>query len=277
MTAITQSTDNKFIPMTSFSSGNDGMISHDVYYYTNQIVNVIMIGSRGKPWILVDTGMPTCGAEILKVAQERFGDRKPEYILLTHGHFDHVGGIVHLLQHWDVPVYAHPKEFPYLNGTIAYPEPDASVEGGMLAKIAFIYPNQPINIAPFLKELPMDHKLPGFPDWEWFATPGHSPGHISIFRSSDRVLISGDAVVTVRQDSFYKVLFQIEEVNGPPRYLTTDWNAARESVRTLAKLEPEVLLSGHGGVMKGKKMRKELADLAHRFDEKALPKHGKYI
>ncbi|RYY16878.1 MAG: MBL fold metallo-hydrolase [Chitinophagaceae bacterium] len=263
--------------MTSFSSGDDGMISHDVYYYTNQIVNVAMIGVTGRPWILVDTGMPTCGAEILKVAEARFGERKPEYILLTHGHFDHVGGIVHLLQKWDVPVYAHPKEFPYLNGTLAYPEPDTSVEGGILAKISSIYPHQPIDISPYLKPLPEDHSLPGFEDWKWLPTPGHSPGHISLFRDSDRILISGDAVVTVRQDSFYKVLFQIEEVNGPPRYLTTDWAAARESVQTLAQLNPEILLSGHGGAMIGEKMRRELADLARNFNEKALPKHGRYI
>lgn len=277
MTPITQSSDNKFIPMTSFSSGNDGMLTHDVYYYTNQIVNVAMIGTPGKPWILIDAGMPTCGAEILKVAEARFGNQKPECILLTHGHFDHVGGIVHLLNHWNVPVYAHPDEFPFLNGTLAYPEPDASVQGGMLAKIASIYPYEPINITPFLKPLPKDNSLPGFEDWEWIHTPGHSPGHVSLYRKTDKILISGDAVVTVRQDSFYKVLFQIEEVNGPPRYFTTDWEAAHQSVQKLAALEPQALLAGHGGVMIGSKMRSQLAELALNFEEKAVPKHGKYL
>lgn len=277
MEDINQSSDNKFIPMTSFSSGDEGIISSDVFYYTNQIVNLAMIGRPSGPWILVDAGMPTSGDEILEVTKNRFGNRKPEYILLTHGHFDHVGGIVRLLEQWDVPVYAHPDEFPFLNGTLAYPEPDPSVEGGLLAKISSIYPNEPINISPFLRPLPPDHRLPGFEEWEWIHTPGHSPGHISIYRSSDRILISGDAVVTVRQDSFYKVLFQIAEVNGPPRYLTTDWEAAYESVRKLAGLSPEILLSGHGSVMMGEEMRKQLNDLVENFEKKALPTHGKYL
>jgi len=276
MEKISQSEDNHFIPMTSSSSYDDGVISGDVYYYTNQIVNIAMVGKPGESWFLVDAGMPASGKEILKVAKERFGERKPDFILLTHGHFDHVGGLVELLEKWQVPVYAHLAEFPFLNGTQDYPEPDDTVEGGLLAKISSLYPHKATNIAPYLKGLPENQTLPGFEDWSWIHTPGHSPGHISIFRAIDRVLISGDAVVTVRQDSLYKVLFQIKEVNGPPRYLTTDWDAAHQSVKTLASLDPEFLLTGHGQVMEGEEMRSQLKDLAENFHEKAVPKHGRF-
>ncbi|MCX2474434.1 MBL fold metallo-hydrolase [Pedobacter sp. MC2016-05] len=276
MEKISQSEDNHFIPMTSSSSYDDGVISGDVYYYTNQIVNIAMVGKPGESWFLVDAGMPTSGKEILKVATERFGERKPDFILLTHGHFDHVGGLVELLENWQVPVYAHQAEFPFLNGTQDYPEPDDTVEGGLLAKISSLYPHKAINIAPYLEVLPENQTLPGFEDWSWIHTPGHSPGHISIFRPIDRVLISGDAIVTVRPDSLYKVLFQIKEVNGPPRYLTTDWDAAHQSVKTLASLDPEFLLTGHGQVMEGEEMRSQLKDLAENFHEKAVPKHGRF-
>ncbi len=40
-------------------------------------------------------------------------------------------------------------------------------------------------------------ELPGLPDWEAVPTPGHTPGHVAFFRRSDRVLITGDALVTV--------------------------------------------------------------------------------
>jgi glyoxylase-like metal-dependent hydrolase (beta-lactamase superfamily II) len=276
MEKISQSEDNHFIPMTSSSSYDDGVISGDVYYYTNQIVNIAMVGKPGESWFLVDAGMPASGTEILKVAKERFGERKPDFILLTHGHFDHVGGLVELLEKWQVPVYAHLAEFPFLNGTQDYPEPDDTVEGGLLAKISSLYPHKATNIAPYLKVLPENQTLPGFEDWSWIHTPGHSPGHISIFRPIDRVLISGDAVVTVRQDSLYKVLFQIKEVNGTPRYLTTDWDAAHQSVKTLASLDPEFLLTGHGQVMEGEEMRSQLKDLAENFHEKAVLKHGRF-
>src|SRR4051812_40531287 len=109
-----QSKDSKVIPMTSVSSGKLREVRSDVAYYTDQIVNVIFIGTP-KHWVLVDAGMPKGGDEIRLVAEDRFGSgSKPAAIILTHGHFDHVGGIVYLIEHWGVPVYAHPLEFPYL-------------------------------------------------------------------------------------------------------------------------------------------------------------------
>ncbi len=123
--------------------------------------------------------MPKSGDEIRIVAEDIFGaNAKPSAIILTHGHFDHVGSIVHLIKHWNVPVYAHPAECPFLTGEQSYPEPDTSVEGGLLAKISSIYPNEPINIKPVLQPLPGDNSIPGLPDWKWLHTPGHSPGQV---------------------------------------------------------------------------------------------------
>ncbi len=131
-----QSEDNKFIPMTSVSSGTGEEINNDIYYYTNQIVNVIMIGNpKDENWVLVDAGMPECGKEIKEVAEKRFGKgTRPAAVILTHGHFDHVGGLVYLLKEWNVPVYAHPLEFLYLKGEKRYPEPDTSLEGGIICQ-----------------------------------------------------------------------------------------------------------------------------------------------
>jgi glyoxylase-like metal-dependent hydrolase (beta-lactamase superfamily II) len=273
-----QSRDSKFIPMTSIKSGNGEEVRKDVYYYTNQIVNIAMVGFPSREeWVLVDAGMPKSGAEIIAIARQRFGNIKPKAIILTHGHFDHVGSIVKLVEEWKVPVYAHKLEFPYLSGQKAYPEPDATVQGGLLAKISSIYPNEPVNISEALIELPEDGTIPELPGWKWIHTPGHSPGHISLFREKDRVLICGDAFVTVRQDSFYKVLIQEKEINGPPRYLTTDWQAAWESVKTLEALQPEYVVPGHGQSMQGEELREGLLELAEEFDTLAIPAHGKFV
>jgi glyoxylase-like metal-dependent hydrolase (beta-lactamase superfamily II) len=275
-----QSDDNHIIPMTSVNAGKGVEVLPDVYCYTNQIVNVIFLGlPNAGDWVLVDAGMPKSGSTIIKVAEERFGKgTKPAAILLTHGHFDHVGSIVHLLEEWDVPVYAHAQEFPYLVGDQPYPEPDPGVEGGgMLAKISSIYPIEPIDIRKVLLPIPADGTLPHLPAWRWLHTPGHSPGHVSFFRDIDRTLIAGDAFVTVKQDSFYKVMVQKKEVHGPPVYLTTDWSQARESARKLEALKPELAITGHGSPMEGRELRDGLARLAADFDDIALPEYGKYV
>jgi len=281
MDEMKQSYDNHIIPMTSVSAGKGREVAPDVYYYTNQIVNVIFVGSpeTGR-WVLVDAGMPMSGHNILKAAEERFGEgTRPQAIVLTHGHFDHVGSIVHLLEAWPgVPVYAHPLEFPYLTGAAAYPDPDQGVEGGgLLAKIATIYPIEPIDISKVLMPLEPDGLLPQMPGWKWIYTPGHSPGHVSLYRESDGLLIAGDAFVTVKQDSFYKVLIQKKEVHGPPVYLTIDWPAARASVRVLNELRPKIAVTGHGTHMEGEELYNGLSQLAANFDELALPDYGKFV
>jgi glyoxylase-like metal-dependent hydrolase (beta-lactamase superfamily II) len=275
-----QSDDNHVIPMTSISSGKGREVTSDIYYYTNQIVNLIFLGKpEAGRWVLVDAGMPKSGSEIIEAAEKRFGKgSRPEAIILTHGHFDHVGSIVHLLEQWgNIPVYAHILEFPYLTGQQAYPEPDPSVEGGMLAKISKFYPYEPIDITKVLLPLPVDGSVPGMSAWKWIHTPGHSPGHVSFFRESDRALLAGDAFVTVRQDSFYKVIIQKEEVHGPPRYLTTDWTAAKTSVTTLEALHPAIAITGHGTHMEGAELSKGLQHLVNNFDELAVPDYGKYV
>jgi glyoxylase-like metal-dependent hydrolase (beta-lactamase superfamily II) len=50
--------------------------------------------------------------------------------------------------------------------------------------------------------------IPELPDWAVIHTPGHTPGHLSLYRRRDGVLITGDAVVTVDLNSLLGVLFK---------------------------------------------------------------------
>ena len=88
----------------------------DLFCYTIQIVNICFVGNpKTNDFVLVDAGMPKCANEIISVTEERFGtNSRPKAIILTHGHFDHVGGIIELIKYWDVPVYAHQMEIPFL-------------------------------------------------------------------------------------------------------------------------------------------------------------------
>ncbi|MDP4098711.1 MBL fold metallo-hydrolase [Paenibacillus sp. P96] len=240
-------------------------------------VNTVFIGEPGRRgWVLVDTGMPGFQDSILSIAEARYPG-PPSAIILTHGHFDHVGTVIGLIQHWDSPVYAHPLELPFLTGRQDYPPADPSVGGGLLAGISFLYPNDAIDLDDRVQPLPADGTVPGAPGWSWLHTPGHTPGHVSLFRSADRMLVSGDAIISVKQESALDVIQQDGEIHGPPTYFTTDWAAAKRSVELLAEYRPAAAVTGHGPVLRGAELEHQLQRLAKRFDELAIPKEGKYV
>jgi glyoxylase-like metal-dependent hydrolase (beta-lactamase superfamily II) len=269
--------DDVIIPLTTLRSGIDEAYAEDVHILTVQIVNVCFVGNS-EGWVLVDAGMPKSAEKIINVSEKLFGiDIRPSAIILTHGHFDHVGAIIDLIQRWGVPVYAHKDEIPYLTGVSNYSPGDATVDGGLVSEISPLFPNHGINLAEHIHPLPEEGSVPGMEGWRWIHTPGHTPGHISLFRERDRVLIAGDAFVTVKQESLYKVMLQIQEISGPPKYFTTDWKSAWKSVRKLEGLKPNLAITGHGIPMSGDQLSINLNSLVENFDKIAIPQHGKFV
>ncbi len=257
----------------------DGMreLVPDVAYKQLAIVNVVVVGDSGAGdgrWVLIDAGIMGSAGAIKAAAMARFGQNgRPAAIILTHGHFDHVGVLEALAEEWDVPVFAHPAERPYLDGSTSYPPPDPGVGGGLIAALSPLFPTSPVNVGSRLQPLPTDHSVPHMPGWAWIHTPGHAPGHVSLWRERDGVLIVGDAFVTTRQESIYAAVTQAAEMHGPPAYFTPDWKSARLSVQKLAKLEPNIVVTGHGAAMHGPAMRAALHKLADCFGSIAVPTH----
>jgi glyoxylase-like metal-dependent hydrolase (beta-lactamase superfamily II) len=252
-------------------------VADGIWQLRTAIVNIFLVQLDDGGWFLVDAGMRGAAASIQAAATQLFGDVPPRAIVLTHGHFDHVGALARLAETWDVPVYAHPFELPHLTGRMRYASPDPTVGGGLLAWSSFLYPRGPSDVGSRLLSLPPDGRVPQAPEWIAVHTPGHTAGHVSLFRERDATLIAGDAVTTTRQESLLKVAMQTRELHGPPAYFTTDWDAARWSAQRLAALRPETLLSGHGQPMYGEVMRRALRDLAERFDVRARPRRGRYV
>lgn len=260
-------------------------VTSDILVMNFTIVTACLVGDPNNEtagWVLVDTGLENSADFILECVETRFGkNNRPQAIILTHGHFDHVGSVIKLSELWSVLVYAHQYELPYITGKKDYPVPDPSVDKGLIAKLSPTFPHKGIDIAPRAVALPSDGSVPGMPGWKWIPTPGHTEGHTeghtSLFREKDRVLIAGDALSTVEQESLMSVATQSEKISGPPKYFTTDWKAAENSVKQLRDLRPLLLIPGHGKPMRGEELTKSLEMLVNYFDQIAKPEQGRFV
>jgi glyoxylase-like metal-dependent hydrolase (beta-lactamase superfamily II) len=251
--------------------------------------NVYFVRS-GLSWVLIDAASPNCGGLIRKTAESLFGaNTRPSSILLTHDHPDHAGSAVELARMWDCPVYVHPDELPLvdikeLSTIVKYGGP---LDRWFVFPLLRAMPRQRVeamlssaSMKDVVRALGPDAPVPGLPDWECIPTPGHTPGHVAFFRTSDRVLITGDAIVTVNLNSFWGFMswglrLNKPRVSGPPWYSTWNWRVAKESVTALARLEPRVLATGHGELMSGDEIARELRVFADNFSGPATEKHTK--
>ena len=70
--------------------------------------------------------------------------------------------------------------------------------------------------------------------------PGHTPGHVILFREGDRVAVIGDVLNGMNLATAWPGLRE------PPAVFCTDVTENRRSIRRLAELEPSLLCFGHG-------------------------------
>jgi len=256
-------------------------VAQGVWGMRTLFVNVYIIANRRgfpKGWVLVDAGIQGSADRIIAMAESIFGPgARPSAIILTHAHSDHTGALEELLHHWNVPVYAHEFEVPYLTGKSSYPPADPTVGEGIMSLMSVFFRKKPLDINNNIRIIDMEAGVPELPEWKIIHTPGHSPGHISLFLPLNTTLIAGDAFVTTKSESAVYVLNNIKKMSGPPRYMTTDWVAAEASVKILAYMEPRIAATGHGPVMRGRELQEALRKLADNFEEMAIPEGGRYV
>jgi glyoxylase-like metal-dependent hydrolase (beta-lactamase superfamily II) len=177
-------------------------------------INVYLVGD-----VLVDAGTQVARRRILRDLR----GRDPSAHVVTHGHPDHFGSSHAVCERLGVPLWTG--------------ELDAdAVEAGRA-------------VSPLTRfgELMGRSKLPGHPvarrlregdtvgaGFSVLHTPGHTPGHIALWREADRTPIAGD------------VFFNLPRLGAPPGFLTYDGAVNRASMRRLAELRPALVLFGHG-------------------------------
>ena len=169
--------------------------------------------------VLVDAGTPAARKRILR---ELAGVAVSTHVV-THAHPDHFGSSHAVCEALGLPLWAGERDAEAIE--TATPVPSDTKVGRYLAK-AKMPPGHPVT-----RRLREGDEVAGFTVLE---VPGHSPGHIALWREQDRTLIAGD------------VFFNLPRLGAPPDVLTVDPELNRTSMRLLAELRPALALFGHG-------------------------------
>jgi hydroxyacylglutathione hydrolase len=188
---------------------------HELRGVPPHAVNVYLVGD-----VLVDAGTTSAHRRILR----QLAVREMAAHVVTHAHPDHFGSSHAVCEQLGLPLWAGERDADAVETGSLVP---SSTRVGALVRRAPMPPGHPV--ARRLRE--GDAVGAGF---SVLDVPGHSPGHIALWREADRTLIVGD------------VFFNLPRLGPPPRFLTVDPDANRASMRRLAELRPALVLFGHG-------------------------------
>ena len=178
--------------------------------------------------VLIDTGFPG-QIEDIQVEMERVevSVDKLKVVILTHQDIDHIGSLPDVLENGvsDIKVYAHELDKPYIEGDLPLLK-DVQLEDLPKGKVSdTVIDGQEL---PYCGGILILH------------TPGHTPGHISLYLKQSKILVAGD--------SMYSVNGVLGGVHAPT---TLNIMEARQSLKKYLNLDIESVVCYHGGLSKG--------------------------
>lgn len=191
-------------------------------------INAYLVGE-----VLVDSGIRWSGPTLLR----ELAGRKLTAHVLTHAHADHQGASALICRERAVPLWCGAGDRAAAeSGNILLDAPDPRHPIMRLQQRFWAGPGHPV-----ARTLAEGDRVGDFVVLE---TPGHSPGHIALWREADRVLVAGDVITTM------DLITTRRGVREPLPIFTADPVRNRQSIRRLAALRPRVVGVGHGPVLR---------------------------
>ncbi|MGG4451729.1 MBL fold metallo-hydrolase [Brevibacillus porteri] len=195
--------------------------------FHGNIIHPVLLWDRDMA-VLIDTGFPG-QMDDLRVAMEKVGVsfNKLKAVILTHQDVDHIGSLPEILQERGdhVHVYAHELDKPYIQGELPLLK-DEHLENPPKGRVDHtVSDGQEL---PFCGGIRVIH------------TPGHTPGHISLYLKQSKTLVVGD--------SMYSVNGILGGIHAPS---TPDMNTARLSLKKYVDLDIAAVVCYHGGFSNG--------------------------
>jgi hydroxyacylglutathione hydrolase len=199
-------------------------------------INVYLMGD-----VLVDAGSRHAAKRILR----QLNGRTLATHVVTHAHADHQGSSHEVCEALRVPLWCGALDAEAIeDGQIRARMPSHPIN----SLIAMTFPGPPHPVARRLRE---GDEIAGF---QVLDTPGHSAGHISLWRDADRTLICGDVFTNM------DTITGVPGLHEPKRFFTPDPSRNRASMRRLAALQPELVCFGHGRPLRNPGKLKAFAD-----------------
>lgn len=213
------------------------MLGHPHYYINSYLVNDV----------LVDAATRFATKRLLR----QLAGRKVKMVALTHCHPDHQGAANAVCERFAAPLACHELDVAAMEGR------HPMAPRNWLMRLGRVMAGPPRHV---------DHVLRDGADLAGFRVvhaPGHTPGHMLLFRPSDRLVIAGDLLININ------FITGKPGLREPPFFLSTDAVANRRSLALLLDLKPKTVCFGHGPPLHD-------MELLHRYIERRLlrlPEH----